>query len=58
MSSLSAKLLWSMISGLPKLQLWYLHKDQFELERMFPDGPDIQWARVILDKCVVEEEKD
>jgi hypothetical protein len=52
------KLLWSMVSGQSKLQLWYHHEDRFELEKMFPDNPDIQWARLILDKCIVEKEKD
>src|SRR5262249_53486233 len=52
------KLLWSMISGQPRLQLWYHHKDRFELERMFPTDPDTKWARTILDRCIVEDEKD
>ncbi len=52
------KLLWSMVSGQPKLQLWYQHEDRFELEKMFPDSPDIRWARLILDECIVEKEKD
>jgi hypothetical protein len=51
-------MLWSMISGEPRLQLWYHHKDQFELEKIFPDKTDIRWARMILDECIVEEEKD
>jgi hypothetical protein len=52
------KLLWSMISGQPKLQLWYHHKARFELENMFPKDPEIRWAKSILDRCIVEEEKD
>lgn len=50
------KILWSMISGQPKLQLWYHHKDRFEVEKMFPGNPDIRWARLILDRCIVENE--
>lgn len=52
------KLLWSMIAGGTKLQLWYIHEPKFELERLFPNDQDVRWARVILDKCVVEKEKD
>lgn len=52
------KLLWSMLSGQPILQLWYLHEDRFELEKMFPKSPDVRWARLILDECIVEKEKD
>jgi serine/threonine protein kinase len=52
------KLLWSMVSGKPKLRLWYIHEDDFELEKMFPEDPDIRWARIILDKCVVEKESN
>ncbi len=48
------KLLWWMVSGRSKLRLWYVHDDEFELEKMFPDEPDIKWTRIILDKCVVE----
>jgi serine/threonine-protein kinase len=52
------KLLWAMVSGRRVLQLWYHHKSQFELEAMFPADESIKWARVILDRCIVEEEKD
>ena len=50
------KLLWSMVSGQPKLQLWYHHQKRFELEEMFPKDPAIRWARKILDPCIVEHE--
>jgi serine/threonine protein kinase len=52
------KLLWAMISGKAKLRLWYLHDHEFELEQMFPDDKSIRFARTILDKCIVEREKD
>jgi hypothetical protein len=52
------KLLWFLVSGKRKLRLWYHHAEQFELERMFPEDPDIKWARILLDKCIVEHEKD
>jgi serine/threonine protein kinase len=52
------KLLWSMASGKRKLRLWYHHQDEFELEKMFPGDPEIWWARTLLDRCIVEHEKD
>lgn len=32
------KLFWSMLSGRPKLQPWYHHRDEFELEKMLWAG--------------------
>ena len=52
------KLLWSMLSGTPRLQLWYHHKLHFELEKIFPESYEIRWARELLDRCIVEEEQD
>lgn len=52
------KLLWSMISDTPKLQLWYYTKDKFNLEKKFPNTPYIKFANEIFSKCIVEEEKD
>lgn len=49
------KVLWSMISGKPKLRLWYHHHPEFELEAMFADR-SIRWARELLDECIVEDE--
>jgi len=49
------KVLWSMVSGRPKLRLWYHHRPEFELEKMFED-PSIRWARELLDSCIVEDE--
>ena len=51
------KLLWFMISGRSVLRLWYHHRDEFELEKMFPDDDSIRWAREILDNCIVEHEE-
>jgi len=51
------KVLWSMLSGKSILRLWYLHDPEFELEDMFRDR-SMRWARELLDKCVVEREKD
>ena len=52
------KLFWAMLSGRNLLRLWYHHKDEYELEKMFPTDESIKWARMILDGCVVEDEKD
>jgi len=52
------KLLWAMLSGRSILPLWYHHREEFELEKMFPGDESIKWARQILDRCIVEEEKD
>ena len=52
------KLLWSLVSGKRKLRLWYHHHDDFELEKMFPGDADIRWAPILLDKSIVEHEKD
>jgi hypothetical protein len=49
------KVLWSMISGRPKLRLWYHHRPEFEIEDMFDDH-SIRWARELLDVCIVEDE--
>ena len=52
------KLLWAMLSGRSFLRLWYHHEADFELEIMFPNDESIRWARTILDRCIVEKEKD
>jgi serine/threonine protein kinase len=52
------KVLWSMISGSRFLRLWYHHRPEFDLQRMFPENPAIDWASTVLDKCVVEHEED
>jgi serine/threonine protein kinase len=52
------KLLWYMVSGLPFLRLWYFEKDMFNLEKLFPKAPFIQFANVLFAKCIVEDEVD
>jgi serine/threonine protein kinase len=32
-----AKVLWAMLSGRPMLPLWYWNRDQFNLEKLFPE---------------------
>jgi serine/threonine protein kinase len=50
------KLLWAMLSGASLLPLWYHHERAYELEEMFEKDDAIKWARIILDKCIVEKE--
>ena len=52
------KLLWFMISGRSLLRLWYHHREEYELEKMFPKDEAIKWARLILDKSLVEHQED
>jgi len=52
------KLLWSMISGLPVLQLWYFNRPNFDVEKMFPNAPHIGFANPLFAKCIVENEED
>jgi serine/threonine protein kinase len=52
------KLLWTMLSGRTMLSLWYHRKEEYSLEKMFPEDDSIIWAGKILDVCVVEEETD
>ena len=52
------KVLWAMIAGQPRLQLWYHRKPQFNLGGMFPDNESIAFVQTILNKTVVEEPTD
>lgn len=52
------KLLWSMVSGKRILQLWYFDKDDFNVERLFPESPTIKFANPLFEKCIVENEED
>jgi len=52
------KVIWSMVSGKPILQLWYFDRDRFDVEKMFPNAANIQWANPLFKKCIVEDEKD
>ena len=50
------KLLWSMISGMPRLHLWYFDRPKFDLTKMFPDTAGLVQVNALLGKCVVEDE--
>ena len=42
----------------PFLRLWYHRREEFNLERMFPDRSEMALLNDLLDKCIVEDEKD
>ena len=50
------KVLWSCLSGVPKLPLWYFRKDKYNLEKLFPDDPRMPLINDLLAKCLVEDE--
>jgi len=52
------KLLWSMVSGKQILQLWYFDKNEFNVEKMFPESRTIKFANPLFEKCIVENEED
>ncbi len=52
------KVLWSMISGRPLLQLWYFDRASNCVATMFPNDSNMLLINDLLSKCVVEEEKD
>ncbi len=52
------KMLWSMTSGVPKLQLWYFDREENDVRRKFPDEYGMQYIHNILKKCIVENEND
>ena len=52
------KVLWFMVANKPILRLWYYLKDEFNLEKIFPDTPYINLANHLFKKCIVEEEQD
>jgi serine/threonine protein kinase len=52
------KLLWAMVSGSPRLVLWYIDQPQFDLRRLFPNDPRMHLIHRILANCVVQHEPD
>ncbi len=52
------KLLWFMFSGREILRLWYWGKPEFDVEKQFPDDPNVKWARFIFERCIVQEQED
>ena len=52
------KVLYSMVSRIPGLRLWYHSIPEFDLTKMFPGDVGIEWVNHIVRKAVVEHEKD
>lgn len=50
------KTLWSMITGKSMLPLWYHKKPDNDVQRLFPNSDYIEFANLLFDKCIVEEE--
>jgi serine/threonine protein kinase len=52
------KVLWVMISGERMLPFWYHPHSEFDLEGLFPNEPAMKHVNSLLDRCVVENERD
>lgn len=52
------KLLWAMVSNKPILRLWYYDEQEWNLEKLFPNSPKIEFANKLFKKCIVEKEED
>src|SRR5262245_15576799 len=52
------KVIWAMVAGRPACRLWYVFKDEFNIEKLFPEHTEMLWVNELLARCVVEEEKD
>lgn len=53
-----AKVIWSMLSGIEILQLWYYEREDNNLEKIFPDLPEMRLMNNLLKICMVEHEAD
>jgi serine/threonine protein kinase len=51
------KVLWSMISGRPKLTGWYYDDEEFDLAKQFPEDPSMKAINILLSRSVREREK-
>ena len=52
------KTIWSMVSRTSPLPFWWHRKDSFDVQRMFPNSPEMEFLNRLLDKCIVEDEKN
>ena len=52
------KTIWSMVSSKSLLPFWFHQKEEFNLETMFPDRPEMALFNDLLDKCIVEDEEN
>ena len=52
------KTIWSMVSSKSLLPFWFHQKEEFNLEKMFPDRPEMALLNDLLNKCIVEDEEN
>jgi len=52
------KLLWTIVDGRAVLPREYHREHDFDLTKTFPDDPNMYLINEILNKCVVERERD
>ena len=53
------KTIWSMVSSKSTtLPLWYHRRESFDVQRMFPRSPQMEFLNRLIDKCIVENEED
>ena len=50
------KVLWSMVSGQLDLPYWWWERDEYNLERLFPEEPQMRFVNEILRVSVVDKE--
>ena len=51
------KTIWVMVSTNPILPFWFHDKEEFNLEIIFPDRPEMALLNDLLNKCIVEDEE-
>lgn len=52
------KTIWSMVSSKSLLPFWFHQKEEFNLEILFPDRPEMTLLNDLLNKCIVEDEEN
>ena len=52
------KMIWCMISGRTMLPFWYHREPQNDLTKLFPHNTAMHLVNEVLDRCVVQHEKD
>lgn len=52
------KLLWSMISGLPNMNLWYYDHPEYDVTGIFPNDDKMRLANILFSKCIVQYENN
>jgi hypothetical protein len=53
-----SKLLWTLISGKPRMQLWYWNDPRFDLAKQFPEDPHVPRLNRLFEKTLVQFPKD